>query len=185
MRIYGGEFYGCKDSPAGGVDSSAVQICHGMCRLARYAPCPCFQFDWAPSGLPKPCEVPENHHGVITAARPRFVGGGHSLSRSLSVLFHDPIATTYRNTRSSSVTVEDRAVKYGPHVSGFEWMTMRTPRNRRNWSWRLGFWGWCGVGNWASGVHYGPSARRSFFFFFFSIFHSQINSNAILNYKFI
>ena len=79
MRVYGGEFYGCKDSPAGGVDSSAVQIRHGMCRLARYAPCPCFQFDWAPSGLPKPCEVPGNHHGVITASRPRFVGGGHSL----------------------------------------------------------------------------------------------------------
>ena len=83
---------------------------------------------------------------------------------------HDPIATTYCNTRSSSVTVEDRAVKYGPHVSGFEWMTMRTPRNRRNWSWRLGFWGWCGLGNWASGVHYGPGARRSFFFLFLYFF---------------
>jgi hypothetical protein len=83
MRICGGEFYGCKDSPASGVDISAVQIHRGMCRLARYSPCPCFSFDWAPSELPKPCEVPGNHHGVITVARPRFVGGGHSLSRSL------------------------------------------------------------------------------------------------------
>jgi hypothetical protein len=36
------------------------------------------------------------------------------------------------------------------------------------------------------GVHFGPGAMRSLFFFFvFSIFHSQINSNAVLNYKFI
>jgi hypothetical protein len=45
---------------------------------------PLYQLNWAPSGLPKPCEVPRNHHGVSMAARPQFVGGGHSLSRSLS-----------------------------------------------------------------------------------------------------
>lgn len=40
MRIYGGELSGCKDSPTGGDDNSAVRICPGICRLARYSPCP-------------------------------------------------------------------------------------------------------------------------------------------------